>query len=76
MIETEVKCDSCNSKLDTPTQYEADYYLELSQDSAPRAAGATFAMYVHPLLDRRKHFCGFKCLENWAKKQTTPQESA
>lgn len=77
MIETTVNCDSCGAHLNAPTPYDADYYLTLRQDEAPHEPGhPVIDIYIHPILDSDKHFCGFKCLESWIKKKTNPQESS
>ncbi len=71
MIETTINCDSCGQHVNAPTLYDVDYYLTLSQSSAPHKKGSpVYDVYIHPILkDGDKHFCGLKCLQNWLKKE-------
>lgn len=69
MIEVTVNCDGCAGKVNEPTQCDR-YYLRLSQGSAPHKRGyPTIDIYIHPMLDEDKHFCGFKCLQNWINRK-------
>jgi hypothetical protein len=67
--DTAVNCDLCNKKLNEPTHFPADYYLRLSQASAPSAGGFIYDVCVYPLLKSSMDFCGFGCLKDWLEKE-------
>jgi len=61
-----IKCDHCYKELIVDSAYPANYALELSCiDTGVNTSGIVYSVSLTPLLERKHHFCGLKCLKGW-----------
>ena len=61
-------CDNCECDL-TYSGGSYDHCLCLSDRHYGPDSDVIIDVYIHPLLDHEKFFCGFGCLEKWMEKR-------
>ena len=65
--EVVIICDGCGKDL-TYTGNSVDYRLALvSQPMPSKGGGAASYRLIYPAIKSTKHFCGLRCLKNWAQ---------
>ena len=68
-----ITCDSCDKELIVDSSYPHDWGIEVApKDFGTNSSGMVYACICHPPIDRKHHFCGLKCLAQWAEKQVVP----
>lgn len=62
-------CDFCDQDLSEDKGAD-NYRLKLTCEKLPAASGTRCDIYIIPHIEDMadRHFCGFDCLLNWAKK--------
>lgn len=63
-----ILCDNCDNDL-SESDGITKYRLHLSCERAPHTGGMVLDVYIYPILEEDKHFCGFVCLKKWIEKQ-------
>jgi len=65
---TKITCDHCGADLTTTSNYTGTRIVLASEDIPPCAGGST-SMPVHPEFEEPLHFCGWRCLSEWVRKE-------
>lgn len=65
-----IHCDNCGNDLTNDNGID-DYRLQLQCQKLPYGSNVRISVYVYPLLEEDKHFCGFGCLKKWMDKEMT-----
>jgi len=65
MKKTEFRCDYCNANI--TNCHHIKHSLTLSNRSYGGYGENISALYVHPILEEEKHFCGIRCLGDWLR---------
>jgi len=67
-----IKCDSCGNQLITHTSNPANYALELKCINTNRNPfNSVNLVNMFPLINKPKHFCGFRCLSTYLEERET-----
>jgi hypothetical protein len=54
-------------ELIVDSSYPANYVLELSCiDTGVNTSDIVYSVFMQPILKRKYHFCGMRCLSGWA----------
>ena len=68
-------CDHCDRELVEDTPYPARYSLELmAVNTNINTSGSEYAVCVYPPIKGIKHFCDFKCLNEWVMEHKLKSE--
>lgn len=66
MKEIKITCDACGEDL---IESAPGYRLCLTAEAKKLIGNTMSAVMVYPPIKRDYHFCGFKCLIEWIKKE-------
>lgn len=62
-------CDNCFEDLSHSEGITLNY-LRLVNETAPHAGGYVIDVFMVPILDQDKIFCGLGCLKRWLDKES------
>jgi hypothetical protein len=66
---TTIACDNCGQDISPKvTNYPRADILVLACQNMAISSGYMYAVVQYPKLERAHHFCGFRCLGEWAEK--------
>ncbi len=64
------KCDTCEIELITESANPHKWGLVLdSMDFNVNNTGQQYAINMDPPIEEQKHFCGMRCLAEWAEQE-------
>lgn len=66
--QTEIICDFCSENLSYSEGITLNY-LHLINETAPNVNGYVIDVFMEPILNEDKYFCGLGCLEKWILKE-------
>lgn len=75
MEKHEVSCDTCGQDL-TTTGNCVGYRTVVKSEARPTRGGVVTAMMVYPQFETPLHFCGCKCMKQWAMSYFKLREEA